>query len=56
MPIDIMAVESIRGDEYFTLDADAETIAQHIVRPMTVWLPFNDQGGGVRQGASEAWA
>jgi hypothetical protein len=45
MPIDIMAVESIRGDEYFTLDADAETIAQHIVRPMTVWLPFNDSGG-----------
>lgn len=44
-PIDIMAVESIRGDEYFTLDTDAETIAQHISRPMKVWLPFNDRGG-----------
>lgn len=40
----IMDVESIRGDEYFTLDADAEIIAQHIIRPMKVWLPFNDRG------------
>lgn len=40
----IMDVESIRGDEYFTLDKDAETIAQHIIRPMQVWLPFNDKG------------
>lgn len=43
--IKIMDVESIRGDEYFTRDADAETIAQHIIRPMRVWLPFNDRGG-----------
>lgn len=41
----IMNVESIRGDEYFTQDKDAETIAQHIIRPMTIWLPFNDRGG-----------
>ena len=40
----LMDVESIRGDEYFTLDKDAETIAQHIIRPMQVWLPFNDRG------------
>lgn len=40
----IFALESIRGDEYMTLDADAETIAQHIIRPMTVWCPFNDKG------------
>ena len=40
----IFDLESIRGDEYFTLDKDAETIAQHIIRPMTVWLPFNDRG------------
>lgn len=40
----ITDLESIRGDEYFTLDKDAETIAQHIIRPMTVWLPFNDRG------------
>lgn len=40
----IITVESIRGDEYFTRDADAETIAQHIIRPMNVWLPFNDRG------------
>lgn len=44
MAIKIMDVESIRGDDYFTLDKDAETIAQHIIRPMTVWLPFNDRG------------
>ena len=44
MPHRIMDVESIRGDEYFTLDKDAEVIAQHIIRPMTVWLPFNDRG------------
>jgi len=41
----ITDLESIRGDEYFTRDKDAETIAQHIKRPMTVWLPFNDKGG-----------
>ena len=40
----IMTVESVRGDEYFTLDQDAEIIAQHIKRPLTVWLPFNDRG------------
>lgn len=43
--VKIMDVESIRGDEYYTLDKDAETIAQHIIKPMTVWLPFNDRGG-----------
>ena len=43
--VNIMDVESIRGDEYFTRDQDAEVIAQHIVRPMKVWLPFNDKGG-----------
>lgn len=36
---------SIRGDEYFTLEKDAEIIAQHIIKPMQVWLPFNDIGG-----------
>lgn len=45
MAVEIMARESIRGDEYFTRDVDAETIAQHIIKPMTVWLPFNDRGG-----------
>ena len=40
----IMDIESIRGDEYYTLDTHAEIIAQHIVRPMTVWCPFNDKG------------
>lgn len=45
MTVEIMKVESIRGDEYFTRDIDAETIAQHIIKPMTVWLPFNDRGG-----------
>lgn len=44
MNVKIMDVESIRGDEYFTLEKDAEIIAQHIIRPMTVWLPFNDKG------------
>lgn len=42
---EIFKLESVRGDEYFTLDKDAETIAQHIIRPMKVWLPFNDKGG-----------
>lgn len=39
-----MAIESLKGDEYFTLDETAEQIAQHIVKPMTVWCPFNDKG------------
>lgn len=41
----ITDTESIRGDEYFTLEKDAEIIAQHIIKPMQVWLPFNDIGG-----------
>lgn len=41
---DIFSLESVNGDEYFTRDQDAETIAQHIIKPMTVWLPFNDKG------------
>lgn len=40
----IMDVESIRGDEYYTREKDAEIIAQHIIKPLTVWLPFNDRG------------
>ena len=39
-----MDLESLQGDEYFTRDEDAEVIAQHIIRPMRVWLPFNDKG------------
>lgn len=41
---DIMNLTTVNGDEYFTREQDAETIAQHIIRPMTVWLPFNDRG------------
>lgn len=41
----LASLESIHGDEFFTQDKDAETIAQHIIRPMQVWLPFNDRGG-----------
>lgn len=40
----LMDLESIRGDEYFTLEKDAEIIAQHIIKPMQVWCPFNDKG------------
>ena len=40
----IMDLTTINGDEYFTREQDAETIAQHIIRPMQVWLPFNDRG------------
>ena len=39
-----MAIESLKGDEYFTLDETAEQIAEHIIKPMTVWCPFNDKG------------
>jgi hypothetical protein len=42
--VKITDVGSVRGDEYYTLESDAETIAQHIIRPLTVWLPFNDKG------------
>lgn len=39
----ITELVSIRGDEYYTLEKDAEVIAQHIIRPMTVWCPFNSK-------------
>lgn len=45
MAVEIMKIESLHGDEYFTLEPDAEIIAQHIKRPLKVWLPFNDRGG-----------
>lgn len=41
---DIMNLTTVNGDEYFTREQDAEIIAQHIIKPMTVWLPFNDRG------------
>lgn len=39
----IMDVESLHGDEYYTQEKDAETIAQHIIRPMNVWCPFDQE-------------
>lgn len=44
MATDIMNLTTVNGDEYFTREQDAEIIAQHIIKPMTVWLPFNDRG------------
>lgn len=41
---DIMNLTTVNGDEYFTREQDAEIIAQHIIKPMKVWLPFNDRG------------
>ena len=41
---DIMNLTTVNGDEYFTREQDVEIIAQHIIKPMTVWLPFNDRG------------
>lgn len=42
--VNIMDLTTVNGDEYFTREQDAEIIAQHIIRPMQVWLPFNDRG------------
>lgn len=39
----MMDVESIRGDEYYTLEKDVEIIAQHLIRPMKVWCPFDSE-------------
>ena len=45
----ITDVGSIHGDEYYTLEKDAQIIVNHIVRlPLKVWLPFND--------ANSVWA
>jgi hypothetical protein len=35
---------SIHGDEYYTLEKDAMTIAENLIRlPLKVWCPFNDK-------------
>ena len=40
---DFWEVGSIHGDEYYTLQEDAEIIADHLIQlPLKVWLPFND--------------
>lgn len=43
MNVDFLQPGSIHGDEYYTLLADAETIADHLIKqPLKVWCPFND--------------
>ena len=43
MNVDFWQPGSIHGDEYYTLLADAETIADHLIKqPLKVWCPFND--------------
>jgi len=44
MIAEVMNLTTVNGDEYFTREQDAETIAQHIYKKMKVWLPFNDRG------------
>lgn len=40
----ITYVGSIHGDEYYTLEKDAEQIVGHLIKqPLKVWLPFNDK-------------
>lgn len=43
MAVGVFDLSVVNGDEYWTRESDAETIAQHIIRPMHVWLPFNDK-------------
>jgi hypothetical protein len=43
--VDFWEPGSIHGDEYYTLQPDAEVIADHLLKlPLKVWCPFNDAG------------
>lgn len=45
MAVDFWEPGSINGDEYYTLQPDAEVIADHLLKlPLKVWCPFNDAG------------
>ena len=40
---DVLAINSVRGDEYFTLEKDVRTIADNLVPDLNIWCPFDTE-------------
>lgn len=38
---DVLAINSVRGDEYFTLEKDVRTIADNLIPNLNIWCPFD---------------
>ena len=39
---DVLAINSVRGDEYFTLEKDVRTIADNLIPDLNIWCPFDE--------------
>lgn len=40
---DVLAINSVRGDEYFTLEKDVRTIADNLIPGLNIWCPFDTE-------------
>ena len=40
---DVLAINSVRGDEYFTLEKDVRTIADNLIPNLNIWCPFDTE-------------
>ena len=38
---DVLAINSVRGDEYFTLEKDVRIIADNLIPDLNIWCPFD---------------
>ena len=52
---DVLAINSVRGDEYFTLEKDVRIIADNLIPNLNIWCPFcggevEERGGSCNYG------
>lgn len=40
---DVLAINSVRGDEYFTLEKDVRIIADNLIPDLNIWCPFDTE-------------
>ena len=40
---DVLAINSVRGDEYFTLEKDVRIIADNLIPNLNIWCPFDTE-------------
>lgn len=40
---DVLAINSVRGDEYFTLEKDVRIIADNLIPNLNIWCPFDSE-------------
>ena len=40
---DVLAINSVRSDEYFTLEKDVRIIADNLIPDLNIWCPFDTE-------------